>query len=207
MKLDWRKADKALYAPSTHPCEIVVPTQHLLSVRGEGSPDEPAFKAAIEILYSVSYALKFAPRKGLHIEGYVEYAVYPLEGLWDLQPHAYGKTQWSKDDLRYTLSIRQPEFITPAHLEAVLPGLRKKNPHLDYTVVSLMTVDLNYCVHVMHKGPFADEPATFERMARYCDEHGLERVGKTHREIYLSDFTKTAPENLKTILRFAVKKR
>jgi hypothetical protein len=207
MKLDWRKSEKALFAPSTEPSEIVVPTQHLLSVQGEGSPDDPAFKAAIEILYSLSYALKFAPRKGVVIDNYVEYAVYPLEGLWDLKPEAYGKAQWDRADLRYTLSIRQPEFITTAHLEAVIPGLRKKNPHLDYALVSLTTVESTHCVHVMHQGPFADEPATFERMAQYCDEHGLERVGKTHREIYLSDFTKTAPQNLKTILRIAVKKR
>lgn len=207
MTLDWRKAEKALYAPSPEPSEILVPTHQLLSVQGEGSPDDPAFKAAIETLYSVSYALKFAPRKGVVIEHYVEYAVYPLEGLWDIKPEAYGKAQWERADLRYTLSIRQPAFITAAHLEAVLPGLRKKNPQLDYTLVSLTTLESSQCVHVMHRGPFADEPATFDRMARYCEEHGLERVGKTHREIYLSDFTKTAPRNLKTILRIDVKKR
>jgi hypothetical protein len=207
MKHDWRKAEKALYAPSTEPSEIDVPAHPLLSVKGEGSPDDPAFKAAIEILYSLSYALKFAPRKGVVIDHYVEYAVYPLEGLWDLKPEAYGKAQWERTDLRYTLSIRQPEFITPAHLEAVLPGLRKKNPHLDYTLVSLTLAESSRCVHVMHQGPFADESATFDRMARYCEEHGLERIGKTHREIYLSDFTKTNPQNLKTILRIDVKKR
>jgi hypothetical protein len=207
MILDWRQAERMLYAPSQEPCEVDVPAHHQLSVMGEGSPDDPAFKTAIETLYSVSYALKFAPRKGVVIEHYVEYAVYPLEGLWDLKPEAYGKAQWARADLRYTLSIRQPAFITPTHLEAILPGLIKKNPHLDYAKVSLTFMDSSQCVHAMHKGPFADEPATFERMARYCDDHGLQRVGKTHREIYLSDFAKTAPKNLKTILRIAVKKR
>jgi hypothetical protein len=207
MSLDWRKAEKALYAPPKIPIQIDVSPQQLLCVEGQGSPDDPAFKSAIELLYSASYALKFAPRKGLTIEGYVEYAVYPLEGLWDLKPEAYNQASWTKDDLRYTLSIRQPDFITEAHLSWVLPSLIKKNPDLDYSLLQLRTIHQGLCVQMMHHGPFADEPASFALMDAYCSEHGLERLGKTHREIYLSDFTKTAPQNLKTILRIAVKKR
>ena len=205
--MDWRKTEKALYAPKSVPTLLDIPPQHLLCVDGLGSPDEPAFKTAIEVLYSLSYALKFAPRKGLTIEGYEEYAVYPLEGLWDLQPQAYGNDQWTRADLRYTLSIRQPDFIQLEHLQAVLPGLKTKNPHLDYALVELRTVTQGHCVQMLHRGPFADEPASFALMEAFCDEHGLQRLSKTHREIYLSDFTKTAPENLKTILRIAVKKR
>ncbi len=205
--MDWRKTEKALYAPKSVPTLIDIPSQRLLCVDGLGSPDDPAFKAAIEVLYSLSYALKFAPRKGLKIEGYDEYAVYPLEGLWDLQPQAYGNTQWTKADLRYTLSIRQPNFIQQEHINAVLPGLITKNPHLDYALVELRSLTQGQCVQMLHRGPFADEPASFALMEGFCDEHGLQRQSKTHREIYLSDFTKTAPENLKTILRIAVKKR
>ena len=207
MSLDWRKAEKVLYAPAKTPTLIEVPTQTLLCVEGQGSPDDPAFKSAIDLLYSTSYALKFAPRKGLVIEGYVEYAVYPLEGLWDLKPEAYHQPSWTKDDLRYTLSIRQPDFITQAHLESMLPALVKKNPELDYSLLQLKTVHQGLCVQIMHTGPFADEPASFERMEVFCAENNLERIRRTHREIYLSDFTKTDPQNLKTILRIAVKKR
>jgi len=141
------------------------------------------------------------------IDGYVEYAVYPLEGLWDLKPEAYHQPSWTKDDLRYTLSICQPDFITQAHLDWVLPALIKKNPELDYSLLQLKTNHPGLCVQIMHTGPFEDEPASFERMEMFCEENGLERIGKTHREIYLSDFTKTSPQNLKTILRIAVKKR
>ena len=207
MSLDWRKAEKLLYAPATTPSLIDVPNQRHLVVHGEGSPDDPAFKAAIEVLYSLSYALKFAPRKGMVIQNYLTYAVYPLEGLWDLKPEAYGKAQWEKTDLRYTLSIRQPDFITPEHIDALLPGLFKKNPHLDYRTVALVELESQWCVQMLHRGPFADEPHSFERMEAFCAENGLERITKTHREIYLSDFTKTAPQNLKTILRIPIKKR
>jgi len=42
-------------------------------------------------------------------------------------------------------------------------------------------------------------------MEEYASEQGLLRASKLHREIYLSDFRKTAPEKLKTVLRFKVK--
>lgn len=41
-------------------------------------------------------------------------------------------------------------------------------------------------------------------MKAFMDAHNLQRNGQ-HHEIYLSDFRKTAPEKLKTILREPVK--
>ena len=55
----------------------------------------------------------------------------------------------------------------------------------------------------MHIGPFADEPRTLALMEAYAAEHGYTYRGK-HHEIYLSDFRKTAPEKLKTILRHPI---
>lgn len=53
---------------------------------------------------------------------------------------------------------------------------------------------------VMHVGPFADEGPTIERIDRFIGQRGGEMRGK-HHEIYLSDFRRTAPERLKTIIR------
>jgi hypothetical protein len=44
-------------------------------------------------------------------------------------------------------------------------------------------------------------------MDSYLNEQGYERRFKAHKEIYLSDFTKTKPEALKTTLRLFIKKR
>jgi arabinogalactan oligomer/maltooligosaccharide transport system substrate-binding protein len=60
-------------------------------------------------------------------------------------------------------------------------------------------------VEYLHLGPFATEPASFQKMWDFCRKESLARVGKTHREIYLSDPRKSAPEKLKTILRFPVR--
>jgi hypothetical protein len=57
----------------------------------------------------------------------------------------------------------------------------------------------------MHIGPFDDEWKTVEIMDSFVKEQGYEKIGK-HHEIYLSDFRRTAPEKLKTVLRHQVKK-
>ena len=62
------------------------------------------------------------------------------------------------------------------------------------------------CVQVLHRGPYEDEPATIARMLDFVREQQLAVKGPYH-EIYLSDPRRTAPENLKTILRLPVKKR
>ena len=78
---------------------------------------------------------------------------------------------------------------------------QKKNiPALDQ--LKFETISDGACVQMLHLGRFEDEPASFEKMEAFAKEHGLERRSKVHREIYLSDFRKTAPEKMKTVLRF-----
>jgi hypothetical protein len=60
------------------------------------------------------------------------------------------------------------------------------------------------CVQMLHVGPFDTEPDTLKQIDAFCKEKGLIQNGH-HHEIYLSDFRKTSPEKLKTILREPVK--
>ena len=59
---------------------------------------------------------------------------------------------------------------------------------------------------MLHLGSYDDEPASFEIMQQYCNENGLRRISKKHREIYLNDARRIIPEKLKTVLRFKVEK-
>jgi len=204
-KLDWKKDEKALYLPKTTPSFLSVPALSYLTIKGQGAPASEGFQKAVETLFSLSYGLKFAPRKDLQIDGYVEYAVYPLEGLWDITEEAVEKVQWTKDDLVYTLMIRQPDFIKAEHVEAVKAKLAKKALLLD--LVKLETIEEGETAQILHVGPFDLEPASFQKLEAFIQEKGFERPFKTHKEIYLSDFNKTSPDKLKTILRISVKKR
>lgn len=55
---------------------------------------------------------------------------------------------------------------------------------------------------------FCDEGESFEKLFEYAKEHDLKAVHKEfhHREIYISDFRKTATEKLKTTLRIFVER-
>jgi len=204
-KLDWKKDEKTIYSPKTTPVFLTLQEMNYLCIKGSGAPTSAGFQNAVETLFTLSYGLKFAPRKGLVIDGYSEYAVYPLEGLWDITQEAVSKGSWTKDDLVYTLMIRQPEFINESHLETVKQNLTKKGLLLDQ--VKFITIKEGDIAQILHVGSFDSEPQSFKILEDFIQEKGLERQSKTHKEIYLSDFTKTKAENLKTILRIAVKKR
>ena len=61
-KLDLKKDLKHLYNPSAKEFSIIdVPAMNFLMIDGEGDPNTAlAYKEAVEALYTVSYALKFA---------------------------------------------------------------------------------------------------------------------------------------------------
>jgi len=59
-------------------------------------------------------------------------------------------------------------------------------------------------IQMLHVGPFSAELISLARIAEFSETNGLEQNG-IHHEIYLSDFRKTIPEKLRTILREPVK--
>jgi hypothetical protein len=59
-------------------------------------------------------------------------------------------------------------------------------------------------IQMMHAGPFDTEPETLKQMDELMQENKLVKNGH-HHEIYLSDFNKTPPHELRTILREPVK--
>ena len=207
MKHEWKKKEKQYYQPKQKPELVQIPCFKFFSIHGQGNPNHPEFSNYIEALYSLSYAIRMSPKKGMAPEGYFEYTVYPLEGVWDLTDEAKmnftGKI--NKDDLVFDLMIRQPDFVSASYAKDIIEVVKKtkSNPMLDH--VNIIEVEEGNCVQMLHVGSYDDEPSTFQLMEEYTDSIGLKRVSKIHREIYLSDARKVAPEKLKTILRFQVK--
>ncbi len=173
---------------------------------GHGNPNGDAFADAVGVLYALSYAIKMMPKKGVTPEGYYEYSVFPLEGVWDLAEEARGLDKLDKDKLIYTLMIRQPDFVTDDLAQAVIEQTKKKKPNPLLDKVRFTELEEGLCVQMLHIGSYDDEPHSFAKMEQYCDLNGLKRLSKIHREIYLSDARKTVPDKLKTVLRFNVDK-
>ena len=128
-KLEYVKAFPGLYAPGTEPSAVDVPEMLFLQVDGGGDPNEPdgEYAAALELLYALSYAIKMSPKSGNTPDGYFEYAVPPLEGLWWFGDGAEDVLTADKRLYRWTAMIRQPEFVTPTVFEwAAAEVVRKK---------------------------------------------------------------------------------
>lgn len=205
MKYEWKKQDKGLYLPKERPEALTVPSMKFFMLEGRGNPNGEEFGEAVGVLYSLAYAVKMLPKKGVTPEGYFEYTVFPLEGVWDLAPEARGLDKLDKNSLIYTIMIRQPEFVTEEIAKAALGSVEKKRKHPMLSHVSFGNIEEGLCVQMLHIGSYDSEPSSFERMEDFCKASGLERVSKIHREIYLSDARKTTAEKLKTVLRFKVR--
>lgn len=207
MKHEWKKEEKKLYLPKQKPELVEVPRLKYFLISGKGNPNNnPEFGEKIGVLYSLSYAVRMMPKNNFTPEGYFEYTVYPLEGVWDLSEEGIKLDYLSKDEFVYTIMIRQPDFVNEDVVERAFHAVNKKKPNEFLKDVSFDTVEDGLCVQMMHVGPFNDEPRSFLQMKQFIEDNSLERASMTHREIYLSDFRKAQPEKLKTVLRYKVRK-
>lgn len=200
-KYDWRKAEKNFYNPGKQPQLIEVPTFKFFTLSGKGNPNDAFFTEYIQCLFSLSYGVKMQWKK----ETAFDYAVYPLEGIWSLQAAVSpNNTSLNKDDLLFTLMIRQPDFITDDYASAIMEKVKIKKPHPLLEEVKFETLSEGLCVQMLHIGSYDKEPATFAEMTSFAHNNNRSRLYPTHHEIYLSDARKVQPEKLKTILRFQV---
>jgi hypothetical protein len=196
VKLDLKAQLKPLYTAAVGETKSIDPgEQHYLMIDGKGDPNtSPAFQTAVEVLFSVSYHLKFSMKKSTG----VDYGVMPLEGLWWAEDMSTFSVQ-DKTNWLWTMMILQPAFMTQEMFEASRRAVadKKKLPveALRYELLAEGT-----CAQIMHVGPFATEPATIQALHQWIEAAGKHRTGK-HHEIYLNDFRRTAPARLKTILR------
>lgn len=207
IKHEWRKKEKALYLPKAKPEVINVPEFSFICLKGQGNPNGDFFTECIGALYSLAYAIKMTLKKlDKPPSKYQDYTVYPLEGVWDITEEAKKnyKGVLNKDDLVFEMMLRQPDFVSNSFFEEMLEHVKLKKPQTQLKNVKFKRIKEGKCIQMMHIGSYDDEPASFKIMEEYAHELGLQRKSKIHKEIYISDFRKVAPEKLKTVLRFNV---
>lgn len=209
MAFDYKKEYKEFYMPKAKPEVVNVPEMRFVAVQGAGDPNEEggAYKKAVEMLYSVAYTIKMSKMGSHKMDGYFDFVVPPLEGLW-WQKGVEGVNLDDKSAFEWVSMIRIPDFVTPEEFAwAKAEAARKKG--LDLEKVQYRVMEEGLCIQCLHVGPYDDEPATMALMEQfaaaedYAEDHSDER---RHHEIYLSDPRKTLPERLKTVLRMPVKK-
>ena len=144
--------------------------------------------------------------KGIAPANYFEYAVYPLEGVWNIADESIWieGAALDKENLKFMLMIRQPDFVDESFATEILLFTKKKKPHPLLEKVLFESIVEGLCVQMLHLGSYDSEPASFAKMTDFTASQNLKRIGHTHREIYLSDPRRSVSEKLKTVLRFRV---
>jgi hypothetical protein len=213
MKMLVLKKDlKYLYAPSAKKVEIVaVPCLQFAMIDGaieKGSEPgkSPSFAEATQVLYSISYTLKFMLKK--RKTNAIDYPVMALEGLWWVEDGVFDIAV--KDNWFFTLMILQPDVITGQVFAEGLEQVRKKKGDSSFLAkLRLEKFEEGVCMQTMHIGPYATEPTTVERMRAFALDNGYRDrvgIGGKHHEIYLGDPRKADPAKLKTVLRHPLEK-
>lgn len=203
---DFKKEYKELYLPKNKPQLIDVPSMNFIMVDGSGDPNNsPEFQHATELLYGLSYTIKMSSKKGLEPKGFFDYVVPPLEGLWWIDEGSFSFEM--RDNWKWTLMIRQPDFVDHEVFQWAVRELTRKKPELAAEKARFEAFEEGLCVQIMHIGPYSAEPETMEKIEAFLKENGLRNrfsSGGKHHEIYLSDPRKSKPETMKTVLRHPV---
>lgn len=210
MAFDYKKEYKEFYLPKDTPGIVEIPPMNFIAVRGAGDPNEEdgAYQRAIGILYGLAYTIKMSKKGDHRIEGYFDYVVPPLEGLWK-QEGVVGVDYARKREFQWTSLIRLPDFVTRDDFAwAVAEASAKKKA--DFSPAEFLSYTEGLCVQCLHVGPYDDEPATVERMHAFLAEQGYEpdiTDERPHHEIYLTDARRVPPEKWKTVIRHPIRKK
>jgi hypothetical protein len=196
--IDLYKQHKAEYAAASKPALVTIGKAQYLAIEGQGAPGTEVFTASIGALYGAAFTMKMTRK----FAGRQDYAVCKLEGQWWCDnPEKFASTP--KDEWRWKLLIRTPEFVTQKELKGAVAVLLKRGKGNEVERVRLETLSEGKCVQMLHVGPYQKEAETIAAMKAFAESKGLAFRGR-HHEIYLSDPRRVAPEKLKTILRMPV---
>lgn len=201
VKIDLRLQHPEYYNPPARPVLATFAGIPYVAVDGRGAPGGAEHTAAMEAIYPVAYAAKFAAKA----QGR-DFTVAKQEGLWWFDEHLPA-AEVPRETWNWTLLIRLPDFVDEAAVAAAKATASAKKP--GNTVISQVhykELEEGLSVQMMHHGPFTTEPETVRLMKHFMEDHGLEYNGM-HHEIYITDFRRLPPEKWRTVLRYPVRPR
>jgi hypothetical protein len=204
---DFKKEFAEYYLPKVEPAIVVLPSFNFISIDGQGDPNSSLFAERVQTLYSLSFTMKMSNKSGNQPHGYYDYITPPLEGLWWTEDGSFDFNK--RDNWKWTLMIRQPEFFDAAFFEWACLELSKRKPKLELGKIDFKSFTEGVCVQAMHKGPYSDEPITIAGIQRFIESNGCQDMvglGAKHHEIYSLGARKGDPASMKTVLRHPVKR-
>lgn len=201
-KLNLSKKYKDYFTAKIAPQLLDTGPAQYVSLRGKGDPSDAGFMEKIRALYATAYGIKFICKTKEK-----DFVVSKLEGLWWFDEQKFGHYSMSESaqkvprkEWEYRLMIRMPDYITTSELGEAIENVATRKGIKTANEIVWFEMDEGLCIQTLHIGPFSAEPETLERIDAFSKNNQLSKNG-LHHEIYLSDFNRTDPLKLKTILR------
>ncbi|MCL2184950.1 MAG: GyrI-like domain-containing protein [Treponema sp.] len=207
MAKDYKKEYKDLYLPKIKPMLIDIPEINFVAVEGKGNPNDKdgEYQMAMQLLYSIQYTIKMSKMGNNKINGYFDYVVPPLEGLWWFE-NGVKIPPIDKSKYNWISLIRLPEFADENIFKWACDEVTKKK-NIETQNAKYYKLNEGLCVQCMHLGSYDDEPKTIKLIDEFIKENNLINdinEVRRHHEIYLSDPRKTEVSKLKTVIRIPV---
>ncbi len=157
-----------LYRARRTPAMVDVPELSFLMIDGNGDPNHSQrYQQAVQALYTVSYALKFALKKRLGLS----YRVGPLEGLWWAEDMAEFSVQ-RKGDWDWTMMIRQPAQVTLELAEQTARQVAAAKQLPAAGELRLERFTEGPAAQVLHLGPYSAEGPTIAALHAFIHAQG-----------------------------------
>lgn len=190
-KIDFKRQYRELYTAPRSPVLVEVPPLRYLAVNGGGGPYGETYRAGVEALFALSYAIKFAVRT----ETGIDYGVMPLESLWHDKVGEADKGNW-----HWTAMIMQPPLVDETAIEAARGEVARKKMLSALPGVRYETREEGCCAQVLHVGSYDAEDPVIEGLHSFIENSGRKMSG-VHHEIYLNNPERTSADRLRTIIR------
>lgn len=170
-----------------------------VTIEGTGDPDGDVFANATEALYTLSYSTK-----GICKSEGKDFTVAKLEGLWRVDGDSRNALEVPREQWRWKLLIRMPEFVTSERVEEARAKAQGKKKGLQAIAdIKFERLHEGSCVQMLHVGPYATEADTLRQMEQFMEMNHVS-INGLHHEIYISDPRMVEPSKMKTILRYPV---
>ena len=205
--IDYKKEYKDLYLPKSEPAIINIPEIIFVAVDGKGNPNDPEgeYKKALEVLYGIQYTIKMSKKGSSVPNGYFDYVVPPLEGLWWTLDTKFDLK--NKSNFNWVSMMRVPEYVNQDVFKWACDEVSKKK-QINTDKAYLLKFTEGLCVQCMHIGSYDNEAKTLGLIDDFINKNNLLKditYERRHHEIYLSDPRKVESEKMKTVLRIPVK--
>ena len=186
--------DDYYYAADHTVYQIDVKDYQYLSLTGVSTPEDPLFLGGIEAISAVAQTLKKSASENFEIA--------PLEAMW-WSDGELTFLETPREEWHWNLLIPIPDFVDDKDLDQVIQQVVNNASLKLASEIELIHLNEGKSLQVLHIGSYEEEGPTIEKIFKYASEKGLEVKGK-HHEIYLSDPSKVATSELKTILRYSI---